>query len=411
MKTKLLTFILVLLTIYSYGQIRFEKGYVINNDNKRIECLIKNSDWKDNPSEIYFKTINSEIVEVGNVSSIKEFGIYGYSKYVMANVQIDRSSDNIEMLTTSKEPNWSQEQLFLKVILEGKASLYSYEEDNLKRFFYSSNNGVIMQLIYKQYLVDNIYITYNNKFRQQLWNDVKCSNTSANSIERINYSFKDLTKYFSLYSQCFGDSVVKYDKKSTSRKEFLNFKITPGINIASFSATNGYYRAKNFEVKNNLSLRIGFESEYILPINMNKWGLIFEPTFQYFNSKININDVTATVKYHSVEFPIGVRYYSFINNNLKMFFNGFYISNVNVIFNSKINFTKTFVDKTYDLNALDISTSSSLAFGAGVEHKRVSAEVRYYLSQNLLSKYQFWSSDYERLSVIIGCKLIKIRHK
>jgi hypothetical protein len=94
-----------------------------------------------------------------------------------------------------------------------------------------------------------------------------------------------------------------------------------------------------------------------------------------------------------------------------MFFNGFYISNVNVIFNSKINFTKTFVDKTYDLNALDISTSSSLAFGAGVEYKRVSAEVRYYLSQNLLSKYQFWSSDYERLSVIIGCKLIKIRHK
>jgi len=39
----------------SYSQISFEKGYFINNTNQRISCYIKNSDWKNNPTEFVYK--------------------------------------------------------------------------------------------------------------------------------------------------------------------------------------------------------------------------------------------------------------------------------------------------------------------------------------------------------------------
>ena len=41
--------------LQSYSQIIFENGYFIDESNNRIECLIKNIDWKNNPTEFEYK--------------------------------------------------------------------------------------------------------------------------------------------------------------------------------------------------------------------------------------------------------------------------------------------------------------------------------------------------------------------
>ena len=54
MKSLTVIMLLFLIVTESFGQIKYEKGYFINNENKKIECLIKNKDWKNNPSEFSY---------------------------------------------------------------------------------------------------------------------------------------------------------------------------------------------------------------------------------------------------------------------------------------------------------------------------------------------------------------------
>ena len=37
------------------AQTKFEKGYFVDNSGQRTEVLIKNLDWKNNPTEFEFK--------------------------------------------------------------------------------------------------------------------------------------------------------------------------------------------------------------------------------------------------------------------------------------------------------------------------------------------------------------------
>ena len=55
MKKQLLILLIFISTFNSYAQTSFEKGYFINNEGQKTDCLIKNIDWKDNPTEIKFK--------------------------------------------------------------------------------------------------------------------------------------------------------------------------------------------------------------------------------------------------------------------------------------------------------------------------------------------------------------------
>jgi hypothetical protein len=59
MKTQLpkilATILITILSVNCYAQISFEKGYYINNEEQRVECEIKNLDWKNNPKEFQFR--------------------------------------------------------------------------------------------------------------------------------------------------------------------------------------------------------------------------------------------------------------------------------------------------------------------------------------------------------------------
>jgi hypothetical protein len=46
MKKQLLLLLCLVFTANAYTQIVFEKGYYINNANEKVECLIKNIDWR-----------------------------------------------------------------------------------------------------------------------------------------------------------------------------------------------------------------------------------------------------------------------------------------------------------------------------------------------------------------------------
>ena len=156
MKFNFVVFIFCLITIHAFGQIKFEKGYIIDNNNLKVECLIKNSDWKNNPNEFDYKLSETDSPKKGNLTTIKEFSVPGVMKFIRVDTKIDRSPMDESVLSDSINPNWSSERLFLKVLVEGKASLYFYQENLFWRFFYSVDNSPIQQLIFKDYFTNDI---------------------------------------------------------------------------------------------------------------------------------------------------------------------------------------------------------------------------------------------------------------
>ena len=185
---------LVIISVKSFSQIVFEDGYFINESNQKINCLIKNTDSKNNPTEFNYKILPDGEIKEADIKNIKEFGITGFSKYIRAKVNMDRSSNEINNLSSHRNPIFQEETLFLKVIIEGKVSFYHYEERNLTRFFYSINDSEITQLIFKQYLL-NDKIATNNYFKQQLLNDFGSQGISLQDIKYIGYNKKDLKRF------------------------------------------------------------------------------------------------------------------------------------------------------------------------------------------------------------------------
>ena len=219
-----------------FAQSYFEKGYFIDNSGKKVECLIKNMDWKNNPTKFEYKlSEDSELNDIGG-KQIREIEIYDKLKYYKSIVNIDRSSDKINSLTSVKDPVFNKEELLLKVLVEGEASLFEYVDGNLTRFFFKINNKDIEQLVYKKYKIDFSTIAENEYFKKQLWDVLKCDGVLIKGVQDVTYKKAELTDLFVKYNECSSSEFVNFDKREN--KELFNLILRPGVNYASFSASS-----------------------------------------------------------------------------------------------------------------------------------------------------------------------------
>jgi hypothetical protein len=351
-------------------------------------------DWKDNPTEFKYKLSENDETKKANIKSVKEFGIDNISKYIRSTVNIDRSSENIDRLSIIKKPIFKEEELFLKVLVEGKASLHLYEDGDLKRFFYNKENTHIKQLVYKSYRTSDNQIGENNLYKNELWSNLNCSTFNRNKAENLEYYKNSLIDFFVEYNECNGEKNINYEEKQ--KKDLFNLSIRPGFNSSSLSIQNDVSSSRNADFDNEFGFRFGIEAEFIFPFNKNKWSLIIEPTYQYFKSEKEISNRSVKADYKSIEIPVGIRHYFFLNENSKIFINSSFI--IDLSSNSTIDFSSG--------TELEIKTRNNLAFGIGYKHNdKYSLELRYQTSREILSDYISWSSDYNTLSVIFGYSL------
>lgn len=406
MRKQILVIALVTIScIESYSQIIFENGYFINESNNKIECLIKNIDWKNNPTKFEYRLSQNDTVQKASIHTIKEFGINNVSKYIRTKTNIDRSSDQIEEMSSERNPNFREELLFLKVLIEGEASLFLYIDGNLTRLFYKLDDSEINQLVYKKYTV-NDKISENNYFKQQLSQQLKCEEIELNDLERLRYSKRDLEKLFIKYNQCIGSNYISYDPKQ--KKDLFNLAIRTGINYSSLEIQNSLTGSRDTDFGGKIGIRFGIETEFILPFNKNKWGIIIEPTYQYYKSEqseetssVSGGILVSKVDYKSIELPVGVRHYFYLNDKSKLFTNVSYV--FDFVSNSTIEFLRQ--DNSM-LSSLEIKSRPNLAIGIGYKYKDTyGIEMRYGTSRNVLGDYLLWNSDYRTISIVIGYSL------
>jgi len=408
MKTLSTLLLVLLIAIESIGQIKYEKGYFINTDHQRIDCLIKNRNWKSNPVDFTYKLKESGTPVKGNLITVREFGITNSCRFVNATVRIDPSNEPAEGAKNELDPVWTRKTLFLKVLLEGKANLYGYEAPKLRRYFYSLNDTAITPLIYKE-IQHGSTITRNTGFRQQLWDKLRMPKSSMELIANVNYTEKDLKQYFKSYNGGFSDPITEL--KPVEKRSYLNLKLTPGMNMNSQTMTVYGEQGVTYDYsfKSKSGFRIGLEAELSIPFDKYKWGILFEPNYQSYQSDAVSNGGTASLSLSSVEFPFGLRYYVYINDNTRVYFNGFYIPGLAINMNSKVSISSN--TPGVDVKSYTVGSTGNMAIGGGLDYKKFSLEARLYSNKDLFSSSAFKSSEYGRFAIVLGYRFMEKRLK
>ncbi|HDZ04546.1 hypothetical protein LCGC14_0079520 [marine sediment metagenome] len=377
----------------SYSQIDFEKGYYVDNNGQKTTCLIKNVDWMKNPTEFKYKFSEGEDAKTLTIENVKEFGVDKESRYIKSSVDLDTSVDEVKKLSRVREPIFIKRELFLKVLVEGKATLFLYENSNGRKYFYKTEVTEIKPLIYKKYIKGVNTIAENNQYKQQLWNDLNDDGLLQKKILKINYRENDLIGIFNAYNGKI-KPVLKNEKN-----DWFNLSVRPGVNssiVKSSQTGNVFNRTQEINFDRELSFRIGVEIEMILPFNKNKWAILAEPFYNSYKTeqeqgygRINMVD------YNYIGLGIGLRHYIFLNKKSKLFMNGSMVLAMSTADSNVVSFGQ------YQ----DIDNSTTAAFGIGYTYNnKFSAELRYNLNREIL-KYIYTSAQYSGQSIILGYKL------
>lgn len=391
---KQLFFILILFwSIDGYSQIKFESGYFVNIDGNKVNCFIKNMDWKNNPIEFSYKLSENSEVKTADIKSVLEFGISDFIKYKRFTVDIDKSSEDMSQLSKTRNPEFSKDELFLKVLVEGKATLFSYENGYIRKYFFCTDSLKVEQLVFKSYLHSELELMENNSYKQQLLNILKCQKITMKDIDKIHYRNTDLVRLFTIYNECQNSATIDYEKKTD--RDIFKLSLRPGLNLSNL-LINSPSNDINIDFGNKLTYRLGAEAEYIMPFNKNKWALIIEPTFQYYKSEFTKNRQYYKIDYKSIELPLGVRYYIFLNEKSKIYVNSSFV--VDFDLNSEIS--------TVNGTWADIDSKPNWAFGLGYkQNNKFTFEMRYGLSRDLIPFSSFYS-HYKTFSIILGYNVL-----
>lgn len=390
------TFFIVFVAMNSYAQIDFVAGYFIDNNDQKTTCLIRNVDWMNNPIEFKYKVSDEAETQTAIIDEVKEFGVLNKSKYIRATVDLDTSSDKIGSLTRIRNPSFSSQVLFLKMLVEGKANLYVYENNNGRKYFYNKELSEIKPLIYKRFTTSDNEIAENNQYSQQLFNDLKYEGLNQHIVSKIEYNEKSLRDFFLKYNTNFG--IASIDFNEASKRDLFNLTLRPGVKNSSLLFQYADRDVARVQYDNELSFRFGAELELILPFNNNnKWSLLVEPSYQYYKTEKEIwNSIIASVNYNSIELSMGARHYMYLNDTSKIFVNAAYVLALSG--NSKIEYSRG--------SDIALYKSSNAAFGVGYNYKNTySVEFNYHLDRGLI-KNLFREGLYSSYSIIFGYTLL-----
>ena len=394
MRTQLFLLLFFCFLLNATAQTGFENGYFINNNGQKTDCLIRNKDWKNNPTEFQYKKSVRGNVLLASIETVIEFGINNKTKYVREQVTIDRSSNNLKTLSEVKKAAYKEEVLFLKVLVEGEANLYHYNEKDLNRFFYSKPDVPITQLVYKRYKVDEQNYGENNRYKQQLITHLQCY--APLREKEIVYFRKYLVSLFIKYNECKEIDYVEFDTKIKFPKFIFSLKAGLMLNSFSMASFN-----KNFVTHDNLiGFKAGFAVEYILPFNNNRWVLQLEPVLQIAqfdktspNTLLPEETITNTLDLKSIELSGGIKHLFFLNEQAKIFIDAFTVVDFSLV--TALTHRNVIYSNTLPL--------TNFSFGLGYElNDHFNLELRYSTRKNLLNYNVRYEADFKGLAVILG---------
>lgn len=394
------------LSLLSVAQIKFVEGYIVTNNHKRTECLIRNIGNAESLKHFEYQLKNDKKIEQIELSKIEEFGSGEDLKCIRALISVEVSPDKITQLKdTINSLQWEEGTAYLKVLVDGKlAKLYSYYDEGKNRFFYRVGNSAIQPLFYKAYRleitpVDLDRMLLNNAYLEQLKRDLACG---ADELNKVSYTKKALVKYFVNYHLCKKEADYSVLKSAQIKKGIFKFKLGANANRIRMKAEDlDNIKGVIFSTEN--SPGFGAEAEYILPFNNYNLGIFAESNYYSYYSDYSVNALNSshdgyTIDYKTIEMPVGLTYYMNINKDHRLFVRGAFVPHF-IFGSSYITF--------HAAAHYNLTPSSRMFVGVGYNYKRLELEFRYYSNQNITMNIYNGGSDLSQTSLRISYALFK----
>jgi hypothetical protein len=392
--TVLVTFFIA--NLYSQKK-NFEKGYYINSNKSKIECLIKNEEWTFNPTQFECIVNNEEKPRIVTANEIEEIAIGDEFKFVKAVVNIDKSNDNFENLTPEKALNLVSDKLLLRVRIEGKASLYSYKSETFTRFFYSIDGSGINQLSYKVYYDDDEKGNRKNEvYKQEILNNLKCDKITQTDIDGLEYRSGSLTNIFLKYNTCVGSEVREIKAKKNINTFEMYAKL--GVGLTSFNVDYG----ANLDFEDKIRLKLAVEAEINLSNKSKNWSILLEPGYTFYSNTFTPSfnpNAHVKIDYKAIDLSIGLRHYFEMGAKSLLFANGYVTYSIETGSNFDFSTASTY--------RLEISNTINPALGFGYLYdKKYSIEFRYEFQRNLFLHYSYADSEFSTIGLTLGYKFL-----
>jgi hypothetical protein len=392
----LLALLLTISCLTGHTQIKFDSGYFVGNDGKRTVCLIKNYDWKYNPTEFLYKQTENAAAQKETIADVREFGIFDFSRYERFEVDIDTSANQLENISTNAQPEFKRETVFLKVLVKGKASLYAFWAENLIRYFIKTDTGQITQLIHKSYYnsAEQSSLSENNLFRNQLFASLQAPDLDQKDFSNLNYNDKSLTHIFERYNKTLHIETENYARKNTEKKFNLNFRF--GADLSGLTIHQTYTGDTKTSLGNKISVTAGLEAEFILGYNRNKWALVAGSAYGSYKANPGATGAETGADYKMLESDLGVREYFFLDKKSKLF------ATALCIYDAPIGSG----DVYYDYETFNYTGRLAVGLSTGYKYaNKCSVELKYTYRGTILDNYDFFKGRLTTLSLVFGYTL------
>lgn len=377
------------------SQNTFEPGYFINAEGVKNVGLIKNLDWKYNPTEIRFKVNENSDIEKISFENLQYFTV-GSSSFEKATVLVDISTEYVNNLKNDREPEFVEETALLKIISNGEVKLYEFKDSQKHRYFISQE-GQINQLVYKSYLNSKNQIVKNENYKSQLLFLLECEKVSAKDIQTLEYETSNLRSIIGKFNNCENANYVEEKKEVKKGKISLSPKIR--FNKSKFSVNSERVESVNLELENDIFISYGVEFEYIFGFNNNKWGFVIFPYYEKFEDNVS-NDRFKDIKinYSAIVSQFALKHYMFLNDDLKFSLN----AGINISFansNSEIAYS-TSVTRIFS-----IDTGNFINLGLGLTFKnKFSVDFNYDVNRQLFNASNV-TTEFDNMSLGLSYNL------
>ena len=386
-------FVFLVFPQLAFAQIEFEPGYYIDNSGDTTHCFIQNLDWRNNPSRIKVRPENSNSISVKTINDIREFVIHNDFKYRRFSVFINFATNNT--FDSNPGPELQDMKVFLKVLLEGKATLYEFTYGNTTNYFYALEGQRPECLVFKEYVNENGVRRRSSTFRKQIWEKLRCQGISVNSVSHLKYNKSSLTNYFKLYNTCQGSVSIKLSSNNPASR----FSLRPTYGVEFVTGWIGNDMDNEFldvPLDKGIENVIGLNMEYILPFNKNKWSLTFQTNLHSYFTQ-GTENTRVKVKRRAIEFPLGFTHYFFIDNGKKLFINPNFVTSLQYNFKQELELSN---------RQLELDSGNNFMIKTGLDWNKIRIEFGYHFSRSIVNKYFFWDSRYRRIYLGLGYKII-----
>jgi len=395
-----------------FAQTGYLEGYYITPENERIEGLILHRDILSTPQSFKFmldEHADARTIKISDATEVK-IGELKYLRYV---VDIDRSSEKVEKLSTTGNPIYKEEELMLQVLLEGGSSLFRYRSPDVTRYFYSEGGHIPVQLVYKSYLdeaeeglVEEAQggIRINKGYRQQLLNLYRDIGISNADVIQLRYTASALTQFFQRINSINKISTVLFEDKLRDRRIKFRGKIGTILQNASIKAEGPFGNRFNQKFLVDPVLVFGGNLDYYLGAEKRNLAVYLEFTRYKFKGREVLEadngpifNETFTVSTKGIDLAMGIKYNLYSSGDLALTMSG-----------GVINYFEERYDFSYETRVEGVFKKSdrfTYSFGVGLEFQRLSFDAKYYGKRKAFATNLDTEFGYTGLVALIGYRL------